>query len=548
MGSRWLTDLPEALEAGGVNFRTWPGWETKSRSSGGLSDLRAIGIHHDVSSRSWDDDDGSRYCFDNANIAPIGNLYLGRNGRWTIGAAGASNTQGKGGPVNTSKGPIAKGNGNPWFLSIEAANDGQGEPWPDVQIESYVKGVAALMKFYGFEPGDIFAHFEWSNPGKNIRTGGFRKIDPAGPCKYAVPDAAYPNMWNMDSFRGDVWLTNQPSEAGKAVAPVPEPVLSVPAASGGADPTGVTTDWSTVPLRDRRVAVMRILTQRYGYPVNGAAGVVGNLEAESGIIPNRVQQSKASTPMTSPDSNGVVTTWTAQQIMDRKEGQSGPKTGGIGLAQWTFWTRREGLFKYEYKGTVLGANILFDMDAQLDYLVHELEDPKGPFRHVDETLRKAGVTVDEASDIFLHDFEAPAVQDQAQIDKRRGMCHEALADYNAETLNVTTSSPTPTAGGSGLVVGTSTDAMVSGAGSATAVGTATSVVTPPQQEAEHIVIAYIAKPPANAEANLPWMVCVNGMVRYATNQDAKQAKAQGLEFVELNDEQYRWLLRAAGLD
>ena len=140
MGSVWLTDLPKALEAAGVDFRTWRGWETRSNRHGGLNQLRAIGVHHDVSGRSWSEDKGCRGGFDNAKDAPIGNLYLSRNGRWTIGAAGQTNTQGKGGPVNTSKGMIAKGNGNPWFLSIEAANDGAGEPWPDVQLESYIKG------------------------------------------------------------------------------------------------------------------------------------------------------------------------------------------------------------------------------------------------------------------------------------------------------------------------------------------------------------------------------------------------------------------------
>jgi hypothetical protein len=52
--------------------------------------------------------------------------------------------------------------------------------------------------------------------------------------------------------------------------------------------------------------------------------------------------------------------------------QTGPLLAGTGLAQWTSSSRRIGLFRHAFNGQVLGANILFDMDAQLDYLVREL--------------------------------------------------------------------------------------------------------------------------------------------------------------------------------
>ena len=49
------------------------------------------------------------------------------------------------------------------------------------------------------------------------------------------------------------------------------------------------------PCRDesaRVLRVMELLVDRYGYPVNGAAGLVGNLIAESGVLPNRIEGSQ----------------------------------------------------------------------------------------------------------------------------------------------------------------------------------------------------------------------------------------------------------------
>jgi hypothetical protein len=121
--------------------------------------------------------------------------------------------------------------------------------------------------------------------------------------------------------------------------------------------------------------VMGLLVGTYGYPVTGAAGVVGNLWAESGVLPNRVEGSSAATPMRARDLSGDVCDFdfTAEEVMDRDRSAGvGPRLPGVGLAQWTSPSRRAGLFAYAPGGHVLGAAVLFDMDAQVDYLDHEL--------------------------------------------------------------------------------------------------------------------------------------------------------------------------------
>lgn len=209
MGGIWLHDLPDVVARAGLNYGLWPGWETRSRSSGGYDAVWGIGTHHDAGAPSQSLNSRCSYAWDNADDRPIGALWLHSDGFVMIGAAGATNTQGKGGPRLTTKGTIPLDAGNRYTFSIEASNDGVGQPWPTVQQDAYVKLVVALCQRFGLTPGDVFAHFEWTN----------RKIDPAGNSRYAQGG----NSWNMDQFRSDVFTK---------LYPPPDPVNPLP---GGSD-------------------------------------------------------------------------------------------------------------------------------------------------------------------------------------------------------------------------------------------------------------------------------------------------------------------------
>jgi hypothetical protein len=193
MGAIWLGTLPEVINAGGVEVDTYPGWETRSRLTGGYEAILAIQEHHTGSS-GLNPLSEMRYMWEGAVDKPIGAIYLSTAGKATVGAAGATNTSGKGGPLLTSQGTIPRDKANMYVISIEAANRGDGTPWPDVQIEAYVKLVAALNRAYMggllLVPGDVHGHFEWTD----------RKIDPAGQSRYA----SGANKWNMIRFRSDV--------------------------------------------------------------------------------------------------------------------------------------------------------------------------------------------------------------------------------------------------------------------------------------------------------------------------------------------------------
>ena len=194
MGSIWLRDLPDIISDAGVRVRTWPGWENRGRSSGGYDAVYGIFAHHTASNTAPDND--CRYMWDTGTDRPIGAMLLDRTGLVTVGAAGATNTQGKGGPWSLSRGTIPLDKGNAYGVALEAANNGTGEAWPTAQVDAYVFTAAALCEALDLDPDrDVLAHFEWvapSCPG--------RKVDPVGPSPWATGATS----WDMDAFRADV--------------------------------------------------------------------------------------------------------------------------------------------------------------------------------------------------------------------------------------------------------------------------------------------------------------------------------------------------------
>jgi len=205
---------------------------------------------------------------------------------------------------------------------------------------------------------------------------------------------------------------------------------------------GSIVNWTAVAPPSRMAYVVeRLAKPPHGYPVNAAAGIVGNLFAESGVLPSRVEGSAAATPLRAPNFRGRATTFTPQQVMDRKKSaKTGPRAPGVGLAQWTTAERRTALFQRSADGRPLGASVLFNMDAQVDFLVSELKASKG----LSDSLGAAGVSVESAADDIVYEFEIPgAILDgkrkrprsdpavQAVFQVRRRLAHQALAAYRA---------------------------------------------------------------------------------------------------------------------
>lgn len=165
--------------------------------------------------------------------------------------------------------------------------------------------------------------------------------------------------------------------------------------------------WPAVPTSNRLVHAMERLIDIHGYPVNGAAGIVGNLLAESGVLPSRIEGSAAATPMRAANFAGQTTDFSPDEVRGRNRSATppvGPRMPGVGLAQWTAPARRAGLFqRTAADGRELGSSILFNMDAQIDYLVSEIQGNRG----LNASLAAGGVSVNDASDNVVYQFEIP---------------------------------------------------------------------------------------------------------------------------------------------
>lgn len=168
---------------------------------------------------------------------------------------------------------------------------------------------------------------------------------------------------------------------------------------------GPILSWEQRTIADPVLYTMERLVDEYHFPVNGAAGLVGNLRAESGVIPNRVEGSAGATPMRARGFDGDTHDFTPEEIMNRSSATgTGPRLPGVGIAQWTSASRRSGLFEHQYCGMAHGADVLFNMDAQIDYLVSELQ---SRYAAVYNTITNSATSVDAASDIVLKRFEVP---------------------------------------------------------------------------------------------------------------------------------------------
>ena len=135
----------------------------------------------------------------------------------------------------------------------------------------------------------------------------------------------------------------------------------------------------------------------------GVAGLMGNLYAESGLRPNNLQNSyEGKLGMADAEYTEMVDRGTYANF--------GNDRAGYGLAQWTYPSRKAALLAYaKAAGKSIG-----DLEMQLGFLMQELSDG---YKTVLNILRTT-VSVREASDIVLLQFERPADQSEARRKQR----------------------------------------------------------------------------------------------------------------------------------
>lgn len=134
------------------------------------------------------------------------------------------------------------------------------------------------------------------------------------------------------------------------------------------------------------------------------SGVMGNLYAESGLQPSNLQNiyekklGHTDASYTAAVDNGKYTNF----VKD---------SAGYGLAQWAYWSRKEGLLNYAKKT----KKSIGDINMQLEFLWNEMQ--SATYKKMMTTLKSAK-SVRQASDAFLIDFENPSNQGESIKAKR----------------------------------------------------------------------------------------------------------------------------------
>jgi N-acetylmuramoyl-L-alanine amidase len=198
MGLIYLTDLATWLRDAGLNVIEYSGWQERSRGSGGYDQLPlCVMWHHTASGPSWNGQKDADYIATGDEDAPLANLYIDRSGTVWVIAAGATNTNGSGNSITFSRGTVPQDSMNTRALGVEMGNDGVGELWPRVQVDSMFMVSNVCNANFGNQPTDVSTHNFYAPT---------RKIDPAtinveGSWKPASANSS--SSWHVESVRDE---------------------------------------------------------------------------------------------------------------------------------------------------------------------------------------------------------------------------------------------------------------------------------------------------------------------------------------------------------
>ena len=149
-----------------------------------------------------------------------------------------------------------------------------------------------------------------------------------------------------------------------------------------------------------------------------AAGVMGNLYAESGLSPTNLENYyESSLGMNDKEYTAAVDDGSYDNFVH--------DSAGYGLAQWTYWSRKQALLEHvKSKGVSIG-----DLSAQLEYLWHEMQLYPAMMKH----LHNAD-SVEKATSAFMLEFERPADQSEAAQWSRANFSHDFYRKYAGQTI------------------------------------------------------------------------------------------------------------------
>ena len=196
------------------------------------------------------------------------------------------------------------------------------------------------------------------------------------------------------------WFANKSCPGNWMFARMGNLAAKVTAALDGTEQNPAPTA-PAIPATDNEKSIWDTLLAFIGNPC-GVAGLMGNLNAESGLKANNLQNNgNNALGMTDEQFTAAMDAGTYGNFVN--DGY------GYGLAQWTWHSRKAALLAYaQERGVSVG-----DLTMQLGFLCKELEG----YSAVLSVLKNAK-SVREASDIVLTQFERPADQGTAAQEQR----------------------------------------------------------------------------------------------------------------------------------
>lgn len=245
--------LPNVLKAAGLKVAKVDGWENRGR--GDIGRVKGVMCHHTAGPKTGNMPSLKTVTNGRSDLpGPLAQLCLGRDGTFFVVAAGRANHAGTGKWQG-----ITTGNSN--FIGIEAENTGRRDdfPWPEVQMDAYQRGVAAILKHIG--QGSIMC---------------------CGHKEYALPPGRKPDpLFDMNVFRLEV------EAILKGTAPPPR---LIPPVEPGATARPTLRRGSTGPLVEQIQAKLHVDTTTGGKGNFGpkTEAAVRAFQREHGIVPDGI--------------------------------------------------------------------------------------------------------------------------------------------------------------------------------------------------------------------------------------------------------------------
>lgn len=396
-GTRWK-DATKAVNAG---FSAGSLYKKQQKLSGGTGKVQFVTIHN-TNDLANVYDDGKQYTRatynENMNSSRV-HFYVDDTGAWQNLKAGTGLCSAD--PVGSAEvswhsgdGSVATG-GNMTSLSLEIIM-GEGTEHDNIAKDNGARIAAWLLWKHGLTVDQLVTHTYWVN-----KTAGKSFADRDVQCCNPISGKKWCPSYIFASNNSAVALKNW-REFKQLVKEYLDKL------NGD----------STAPTSSNEEIIWNFLKGK-GLNDFAVAGIMGNLYAESGFLPNNLQNTyNTKLGMTDAQYTAAVDAGTYTNFVK--------DSAGYGLAQWTYYTRKQGLLDMAKAAGVSIGNL----EMQLDFLWKELQ----TCTSVMNTLKNAA-SVLVASNAVLTGFEKPADQGITVQQKRAGYgqtYYDKYADKESE--------------------------------------------------------------------------------------------------------------------